>query len=224
MNYDGKVEVGGPWQVQETSQVEIRKLAVGFFDNNCYLLRDKATGQALLIDAAAEADRILAMCDGRLDAILTTHCHPDHVQALQEVVDQTGARTYASGPDAPLIPVVTDELLSDGSVLPLGAVSVEVVELVGHKRLGSPHISTSLGAVYRDADGSTHAFTGDALFPGGVGNTCDDAAAYSTLLNDVASKLFAKLPDRSVVYPGHGWDTTIGTERPSLQSWANRHW
>jgi len=224
VNYDGKVEVAGPWQVQETSQLEIRKLAVGFLDNNCYLLRDKLTGQSLLIDAAAEPDRILAMCDGQLDAVLTTHCHPDHFQALQEVDGQTGAKTYASAPEAPLIPVATDELLSDGSVLPVGQLKVELVELVGHKRLGSDHISTSLAAIYRDVDGSTHAFTGDALFPGGVGNTCDDPAAYSTLLNDVAGRLFAKLPDTTVVYPGHGWDTTLGAERPSLQAWANRHW
>lgn len=224
VNYDGKVEVGGPWQVQDSAQLEIRKLAVGFLDNNCYLLRDKATGQTLLIDAAAESGRILDMCDGQLDSVLTTHCHPDHFQALQEIVEQTGAKTYASEPEATLIPVRTDQFLADGSVLQLGQANIELVELVGHKRLGSEHISTSLAAVYRNPDGSTHAFTGDALFPGGIGNTCDDPAAYSTLLNDVASKLFAKLPDRTVVYPGHGWDTTIGAERPSLQVWANRHW
>ena len=96
--------------------------------------------------------------------------------------------------------------------------------LTGHRASYLDHVSTSAALVYRDPDGSTHVFVGDCLFPGGVGNTCDDPAAFTQLLNDVANRLFARLPDDTTVYPGHGADTTLGTERPSLSEWANRSW
>jgi glyoxylase-like metal-dependent hydrolase (beta-lactamase superfamily II) len=154
---------------------------------------------------------------------VTTHCHPDHFQALADVVAATGAKTYAASEEAPHIPVTTDAFLHDGQRLPLGSVNLRAVKLVGHKRVGNDHISSSLAVLYRDPDGSSHAFTGDSFFPGGVGNTCDDPAAYTQLLSDVTNKLFGKLPNHTVVYPGHGFDTTLGAERPSLRTWAMKY-
>lgn len=69
-----------------------------------------------------------------------------------------------------------------------------------------------------------HLFTGDCLFPGGVGNTEQDAARFTSLLNDVTTKLFDRLPHETWVYPGHGDDTDIGSERPHLATWRERGW
>ena len=224
VSYDEQTEFGGPPQTRETSQLEITKLTVGPMENNTYLLRDRASGATLLIDAAFEEDRIVELCGGKLDAVLTTHCHPDHWQALVDVVTATGATTYAGETEAPLIPAPTDVLVHDGDSIDVGTIGLTAVELTGHRRTGSDHICTSIALIHRDTDGSAHVFTGDCLFPGGVGNTCDDPVAFTTLLNDVATKLFGKLPDNTTVYPGHGFDTTIGTERPMLATWATRHW
>lgn len=223
-SYDGKVEVGGPAQTLSTGGLEITKLAVGPFDNNTYLLRDVATDTRLLIDAANEADRILQLCDGRLDFVLTTHCHLDHWQALAEVVEQTGAVTMTSEAEAAFIDVPTGVIVTDGQQIEIGSQLATAVLLTGHRARYLDHVSTSVGLAYQGPDGSHHVFTGDSLFPGGVGNTCDDPAAFSSLLNDVAHKIFGRLPDSTQVYPGHGFDTWLGIERPSLAIWANRHW
>lgn len=224
MAYDGIVEAGGPAQTRTTSGLDITKVAVGPMDNNAYLLRDRATGKTLLIDAANEPDRLLELCNGGLDMVLTTHCHADHWLALEEVVSKTGAITYAAAPEVAEIPIPTHIELEDGDEITLGESTLEVVFLTGHRASYLDHVSTSAALIYRDPDGSTHVFAGDCLFPGGVGNTCDDPAAFTQLLNDVANRLFARLPDDTTVYPGHGADTTLGTERPSLSEWANRSW
>ena len=82
----------------------------------------------------------------------------------------------------------------------------------------------SVALVLRSDDGSTHVFTGDSLFPGGVGNTQQDAARFGQLIDDVEQRLFAVLPDDTWVYPGHGKDTTLGAERPHLGEWRERGW
>lgn len=219
MEYNGEVSVTGPAQTLITKDLEISKLAVGPFDNNTYLLRCRATGASLLIDAANDAQRILELTGPGIDQILTTHSHPDHTFALQEVVTATGAQTLATAPEADEIPVATDVILTDGQTLAIGKASVEIVTLRGHRRWGSDHVCTSAAVVHRDTDGSTHVFTGDSLFPGGIGNTCDDPEAYGQLLADVVRKIFDRLPDDTRIYPGHGFDTTIGAERPSIPAW-----
>jgi glyoxylase-like metal-dependent hydrolase (beta-lactamase superfamily II) len=224
MNYDGKVEVGGPAQRIVTSQLDIDKIAVGPLDNNAYLLRNRTTGESLLIDAANESGRLLELCDGQLDSVLTTHCHLDHWLALQEVVDATGCQTLAATPEVPEIAVATDIELHDGDVIRLGDAALHIVTLRGHRANYLDHVSTSAAVIYRDPDGTSRVFSGDCLFPGGIGNTCEDPSAYSTLLNDVTSKLFAVLPDDAVIHPGHGHDSTIGTERPSLTEWMRPAW
>ena len=219
MEYNGEVSVTGPAQTLTTQDLEISKLAVGPFDNNTYLLRCKQTGASLLIDAANDPDRILALTGPNVDQILTTHSHPDHYFALQEVVDATGAQTLATAAEAAEISVATDVIVADGDTVAIGDASVEILTLRGHRMWGSDHVCTSAAVVHRDSDGSTHIFTGDSLFPGGVGNTCDDAESYRQLLGDVVDKIFDRFPDDARIYPGHGFDTTLGAERPSLPAW-----
>jgi len=212
------VRVGGPSDTREIDGgVTLTKLAVGQMDNNAYLLVDR-TGQGLLIDAAAEPLRILEMIgDTPVVKIVTTHQHADHWQALAEVKAATKAVTVAHPADAPGIPVPTDELVEDGGTVEFGDTRLHVTHLVGHTP-GS--IALTLNA----AGPQPHLFTGDCLFPGGVGNTQKDAARFASLYEGVATKIFGRLPDATCVYPGHGGDTTLGAERPHLDEWRERGW
>jgi glyoxylase-like metal-dependent hydrolase (beta-lactamase superfamily II) len=218
MAYSGSVHVGGPADVHELTDLMISKVAVGPMDNNAYLLRCRATGEQLLVDAANDPETLLRLVgpDG-LATVVTTHRHGDHWQALQAVVDATGARTVAGRHDAEGIPVATDVALDDGDTVRVGRVELTARHLVGHT-------PGSVALVYDDPHGHPHVFTGDCLFPGGVGNTHDDPQAFERLLHDVRTALFDVLPDETWVYPGHGKDTTLGDERPHLQEWADRGW
>ncbi|MEU5162849.1 MBL fold metallo-hydrolase [Streptomyces sp. NPDC020875] len=218
MTYSGVVKVGGPADVHELTDLMISKVAVGPMDNNSYLLRCRATGEQLLIDAAADAGTLLSLIgDDSIASVVTTHRHGDHWQALAEVVAATGARTYAGRYDAEGIPVATDVPVDDGDVITVGRVGLTARHLVGHT-------PGSIALVYDDPHGHPHVFTGDCLFPGGVGNTRQDAEAFTRLIGDVESKLFDRLPDETWVYPGHGKDTTLGAERPRLPEWRARGW
>jgi glyoxylase-like metal-dependent hydrolase (beta-lactamase superfamily II) len=217
MAYTGDVRVGGPTDTREIGGVTLTKLAVGSFENNVYLLVDE-TGQGLLIDAAAEPSRIIELIgDTPVAKIVTTHQHADHWQALAEVQAATGAVTVAHPLDAPGIPVPTAELVEDGGTVQFGNTTLSVTHLVGH--------TPGSIALALDGDGPTpHLFTGDCLFPGGVGNTQKDAARFETLYDGVVSKVFGRLPDTTWVYPGHGKDTTLAAERPHLAEWRERGW
>lgn len=216
--YTGKVKVAGPADVRELGELIVSKIAVGPMDNNSYLLRCRRTGAQVLIDAAAEPDTLLTLIGGDgLTAVVTTHAHRDHwAGALREVVDNTGAATYAHPADAGAIDVPTTHLVSDGDCIPVGAAELRVIHLVGHT-------PGSIALLYDDPDGPPHLFTGDSLFPGGVGRTTTPKA-FQSLFDDVSEKVFARLPDETWVYPGHGDDTSLGHERPSLPSWAARGW
>jgi glyoxylase-like metal-dependent hydrolase (beta-lactamase superfamily II) len=189
---------------------------VGPMDNVAYLLRCRATGAGLLVDAAAEAPRLLALVGDRLDAVATTHRHADHHGALADVVAATGARTLAGADDADALPVPVDERLHHGDVVRAGDLALEVVHLRGHT-------PGSVALVHRDRGGRVLALTGDSLFPGGVGKT-SGAPDFTSLLDDVEARLFGVLPDRTEVLPGHGAPTTLGAERPSLGAWRARGW
>ncbi|WP_420033053.1 MBL fold metallo-hydrolase [Streptomyces sp. cg28] len=218
MTYSGTVKVGGPADVHELQSLMISKVAVGPMDNNAYLLRCRATDQQLLIDAANEPKTLLRLIgDDGIAAVVTTHRHGDHWQALSEVVAATGARTFAGRDDAEGIPVATDVAVADGDTIEFGQISLTARHLVGHT-------PGSIALVYDDPHGHPHVFTGDCLFPGGVGNTWKDPQAFTSLIDDVETKIFARLPDETWVYPGHGNDTTLGAERPHLQEWRARGW
>ncbi len=215
--YNGRVTVGGPADVHELTGLVVSKLAVGSFNNNAYLLRCRVTGRQVLVDAAAEPERLLELVgpDG-IDAVVTTHRHPDHWQALADVVAATGATTIAHELDAPGIPVPTDIVVRDGDAIPVGSVVLEAIHLVGHT-------PGSIALLYDDPDGPPHLFTGDCLFPGGVGKT-GSPEDFDSLYSGVVERVFDRLPDETWVYPGHGWDTTVGAERGSLGEWRERGW
>lgn len=215
--YTGKVTKGGTPDVRELAGLVITKASVGPMDNNTYLLRCRQTDEQLLIDAANDADTILELVGDSLSRIVTTHQHYDHWQALAEVQRRTGARTTAHPLDAEGIPVATDDGVSDGDTITVGAVTLNVIHLVGHT-------PGSIALLYDDPSGHPHLFTGDCLFPGGVGNTFGDKDNFARLIADVEEKLFGRLPDETWVYPGHGADTTLGNERPSVTEWRSRGW
>ncbi|HTC71157.1 MAG TPA: MBL fold metallo-hydrolase [Acidothermaceae bacterium] len=216
--YTGDVQVGGPVAVRELPGLRITKVAVGPYDNNAYLLRCTATGDTMLIDAAAEPDRLLTeRGNGLLVSVVTTHQHPDHWQGLEAVVGITGPAVIAHPLDAPRLPIPMTQTVVDGDVLDVGNVQVKVIHLKGHT-------PGSIAIVY-DWDSSTpHIFTGDSLFPGGPGNTRKNVADFTSLMNDLETRVFGVLPDATWVYPGHGADTTLGVERPHLAEWRARGW
>ncbi|MFI2028439.1 MBL fold metallo-hydrolase [Streptomyces buecherae] len=218
MTYSGAVEVGGPADVHELTDLMISKIAVGPMNNNAYLLRCRATDEQLLIDAANDSARLLDFIgDDGIASVVTTHRHGDHWQALDEVVRATGARTHAGRHDAEGVPVATDVLVDDGDTIRVGRVALTARHLVGHT-------PGSIALIYDDPHGHPHVFTGDCLFPGGVGNTWGEERSFASLINDVERKLFDVLPDETWVYPGHGADTTLGAERPHLGEWRERGW
>ncbi len=218
-SYTGDVEVGGAPDVRELPGLTVTKLAVSEMANNAYLLTCTATGEALLVDAAAEPEALLALVgDALLRTVVTTHGHWDHHRALPEVVAATGAATVAHAADAADLPVRVDRTVEHGETVPVGEQPLEVIHLSGHT-------PGSIALVWRGpGDAGTHVFSGDSLFPGGVGNTQQDAARFTSLIDDVEERLFGTLPDETWVYPGHGGDTTLGAERPNLPEWRARGW
>jgi glyoxylase-like metal-dependent hydrolase (beta-lactamase superfamily II) len=217
VTYTGDVTPGGPAAVRELPDLTITKVSVGPMDNNAYLLRCHVTGEQLLIDAANDADRLLAVIgDGGLSTVVTTHQHQDHWFALEDVIEATRATSIAHPADAAALPIV-DSTVEDGGTVQVGQSTLEVIHLVGHT-------PGSIALLYRDPAGFPHLFTGDSLFPGGVGNTNKDPERFTSLLNDVEHKLFDRLPDETWFYPGHGKDSTLGAERPSLAQWRERGW
>jgi glyoxylase-like metal-dependent hydrolase (beta-lactamase superfamily II) len=216
MAYTGNVSPGGPPDVRQLPALTITKVSVGPMDNNAYLLRCMHTGDQVLIDAANDADRLLSLIGAAgLSTVVTTHQHPDHWQALAEVVKATGARVVAHPADAPELPVAT-ETVEGGGTVRVGDCALEVIHLVGHT-------PGSIALLYRDPSGTGHLFTGDSLFPGGPGRTTNPKD-FNSLMADLEMKIFGRLPDDTWFYPGHGNDGTLGRERPSLPEWRARGW
>lgn len=216
MSYTGEVVVDGPAQTRELPALIISKVAVGPYNNNCYLLRCRRTDDQLLIDAADEPEVLTALIgsDG-LATVVTTHRHGDHWQALPAVVVATGAKTVAHPLDAPELPVDTDVLVDHGATVAVGDVTLEVIHLRGHT-------PGSIALLYDDPEGTPHLFTADSLFPGGIGKTTADT--FPQLFADVNERIFERLPDETWIYPGHGNDSTLGAERPHLAEWRSRGW
>ncbi len=221
MTYTGNVSVGGQAQTRELPGLAITKVAVGPMDNNAYLLRCTSTGELLLIDAANEPETLLGLIDGQpLATIVTTHRHHDHWVALEAVSKATGADTVAHVEDAPALPVAPTLLVSHGDTISVGNARLSVIHLRGHTP-GSIALCYDAGGELAD---QPHLFTGDSLFPGGPGNTDHDPERFGSLITDLEERIFATLPDGTWVYPGHGGDTTIGTERPHVPEWRARGW
>ena len=219
-NYTGHVEPRTA-ALRTLPGASIVKVSVGAMDNNTYLVTCSQTGETLLIDAANDADILLELIERyapKLSLIVTSHQHGDHWQALSAVAKATGAPTAAHQLDAGPLPVKPDRLLADGDTVKIGELSFDVIHLRGHTP-GSVALALS-GPAAGDA---VHLFTGDCLFPGGVGKTWK-SGDFTQLLTDVTSRVFDIYPDSTVIYPGHGDDKMLGTERPHLAEWHARGW
>jgi len=219
--YTGHVEQGGPAARRTLDALSITKISVVPMDNNAYLLVCADTNEALLIDAANDPDRLsdlIGSGPGRptLRTIVTTHQHHDHWQALGATAGAFGANTVAHPADAGPLPVSPDILVEHGAVVRVGSCDLEVIHLRGHT-------PGSIALVYRDPAGHPHLFTGDSLFPGGIGRTTSPED-FTSLINDVERRIFDVLPADTWFYPGHGDDSTVGAERPNLPEWRARGW
>jgi glyoxylase-like metal-dependent hydrolase (beta-lactamase superfamily II) len=194
----------------EGDDLIVRKVEVGTMENNTYYLECPETHQALLVDGCFDADAIVAAGEGaEVVAIVQTHGHADHVQALPELEHRLGVDVCAHPGDG--YPVTVDRPLSDGDLIRFGNRAATVLHTPGH----------TPGSVCLLA--GRHLVSGDTLFPGGPGNTGGNPEAFAEIIGSIRAKLFT-LPDETAVYPGHGDDTTIGTEKPSLQEWIDRGW
>ncbi|HEX4903286.1 MAG TPA: MBL fold metallo-hydrolase [Acidimicrobiales bacterium] len=197
------------WQDE---QAEVHKVVVGPMDNNVFVLRCRETGDALLVDAANEHERLLDLCRA-LDVrqVIETHGHWDHIQAVPELRD-AGYSVHVTAEDAAMLPSY-DEILEDESVIEVGRLRLHTIHTPGH----------TPGSMSFRLEGSPLLFSGDTLFPGGPGNTSFEGGDFGTIIASIDRRLFT-LPPETLVLPGHGDDTTIGTERPQLQEWIDRGW
>lgn len=216
----GHTDPGGAAIRRDLDALSITKISVGPMDNNAYLLVCRATNEALLVDAAAEPDRLADLVGAgderpELRHLVTTHRHADHWQALGAVAGMFETRQIAHPLDAGELPIPMDELVEHGDVVRFGEIELEVVHLRGHT-------PGSIALVYRDA-GGPHIITGDSLFPGGVGRT-GSPEDFRRLMDDVEQRVFDRLPDETWFYPGHGDDSTLGAQRPHLAQWRERGW
>ena len=193
-------------------QIEIHKLVVGPYDNNVFVMRCVATGDAVLLDAANEHEKLLELCQ-RLNVrrVLETHGHWDHIQAVPQLRD-AGYSVGVTAEDAAMLPSY-DEVIEDDSVIQVGSVRLHTIHTPGH----------TPGSMCFLVEGSPVLFSGDTLFPGGPGATKFEGSSFPTIIESIDRRLLT-LPVETLVLPGHGDDTTIGTERPHLQEWIDRGW
>jgi len=196
------------------ADVEVHKVVVGPFENNVFVVRCLATGEAALLDAANEHDQLLELCQ-RLGVrrVLETHGHWDHIQAIP-AMREAGYEVAVTAADAPMLEDVGyDVLIDDAEVIEVGRLRLHAIHNPGH----------TSGSISFKLEDTPLLFTGDTLFPGGPGATHFDDADFGTIINSITDKLFV-FPDSTLVLPGHGGDTTIGTERPHLDEWIERGW
>ncbi|MEA2476860.1 MAG: hypothetical protein QOC87_1059 [Actinomycetota bacterium] len=194
----------------EGDDLIVRKIEVGDLENNTYIIECPETHDAFIVDGSFEAKKIVEASNGaNIVAILQTHGHYDHVQALAALKENFDVPVLAHDGDE--YPVPIDRILSDGERLELGKRTVTVLHTPGHTPGSVCFVSGS------------HLISGDTLFPGGPGNTWGDRGAFEQIIGSIESKLFV-LDDATAVYPGHGDDTTIGNEKPHLQEWIDRGW
>lgn len=219
-NYTGHLEPGTAAR-RTLPHATIVKASVGPMDNNAYLITCSQTGESLLLDAANDAETLLDLIETNapnLTLIVTSHQHPDHWLALEEVAKATGAPTAAHQLDAEPLPVKPDRILVHGDTIDVGKLTFDVIHLQGHTEG-----SVALALSGEPTGGVVQLFSGDCLFPGGIGKTWKDGD-FDRLLGDVSRRVFDVYPDSTVVYPGHGDDTTLGAERPHLAEWRERGW
>jgi glyoxylase-like metal-dependent hydrolase (beta-lactamase superfamily II) len=194
--------------------VEVHRVVVGPFDNNVFVVRCRRTGEAVLIDAANEHERLLELCRNLgVRRVLETHGHWDHIQAVP-AMREAGYEVAVTALDAPrLKDVGYDVFLDDTEVVEVGRLRLHAIHTPGHTE----------GSICFRVEGTPLLFSGDTLFPGGPGNTSFEGGDFTTIISSISDSLF-RLDDDVIVLPGHGADTTIGAERPHLDEWVARGW
>lgn len=196
------------------ADVEVHKTVVGPFENNVFIVRCRASGDAALIDAANEHEQLLELCRHLgVRRVLETHGHWDHIQAVPQI-REAGYEVAVTAADAPMLSEVGyDVLIDDAEVIEVGRLRLHAIHNPGH----------TPGSISFHVDGTPLLFTGDTLFPGGPGNTANEGGDFETIIDSITERLFC-FADDTIVLPGHGLDTTIGTERPHLDEWVARGW
>jgi glyoxylase-like metal-dependent hydrolase (beta-lactamase superfamily II) len=196
----------------EDPTVRVEKLVVGPYENNVFVVRSKGTGEAVIIDAANEHELLLDVARATgVRRVLTTHGHFDHIQAVKQMRD-AGIDVGIAADDAKMLPSY-DFTIPDDDVIEVGDLRLRTIHTPGH----TPGSTSFL------LEGHPLLFTGDTLFPGGPGNTSFKDASFEQIIRSIDRRLFT-LPADLLVLPGHGLDTTLGTERPHLQEWVDRGW
>jgi glyoxylase-like metal-dependent hydrolase (beta-lactamase superfamily II) len=197
---------------QDTA-VEVHRVVVGPVENNVYIVRCRTTGDSLLIDAANEHDKLLELCQVlTVRQVVETHGHWDHIQAVEAVRD-AGIDVAVTEADSGMLPSY-DQILEDRSVLQVGRLRIGTVATPGH----------TPGSMCFTVEGTPLLFTGDTLFPGGPGNTSFEHSDFSTIITSIEDRLFSQFGPDTMVLPGHGVGTTIGSESPHLDEWVDRGW
>lgn len=220
--YTGNVQPGDPAQFTDSSLLTIGKLAVDEkMSNNCYLLVDRSTSAKLLIDPAADAEAIITAFGDTFSGIVVTHQHWDHHRALAALAQLSpDSPVFAGRADAAAITEQTGievtHPVDHGDTIALCDQELAVLGLAGHT-------PGSIAVLHTDPAGHPHLFTGDSLFPGGPGKTAG-TPEFESLMNDLQTKVFDRLPDETWFHPGHGNDSTLGAERPHLGEWRARGW
>ena len=197
----------------QDTRADIHHIVVGPMDNNVYVLRCRETGDAVLLDAANEHDKLLELCrDLGVRQVLETHGHWDHIQAVPAVRD-AGYEVGVAAADAGMLPSY-DFVLEDDAVIPVGRLRLRTILTPGH----------TPGSMCFRVEDLPVVFSGDTLFPGGPGATKFEGGDFPTIIRSIADRLFSPLDPDVRVLPGHGEATTIGAERPHLQEWVDRGW
>lgn len=196
----------------ETSDVRIDKYVVGPFENNVFVIRDKGSGDAVLVDAANEHELLLEVSRATgVRRVLTTHGHWDHIQAVT-AIRNAGIEVGIAEADAAMLPSY-DFTIPDDDVVTVGDLRLRSIHTPGHTR----------GSTCFLLEGHPVVLSGDTLFPGGAGNTATEGASFDQIIESIDRRLFT-LPPETFVLPGHGLDTTVGAERPHLDVWVSRGW
>ncbi len=193
--------------------IEVHKIVVGPVDNNVFVVRCTETGEAVLLDAANEHDRLLELCETLgVRTVLETHGHWDHIQAIP-AVREAGYKVGVTAEDAEMLPSY-DYLLEDDTVIDIGRLRIRTVHTPGH----------TPGSMSFHVENTPLLFSGDTLFPGGPGATQFEGGDFDTIIQSIEDRIFRVFDGDTIVLPGHGDDTTIGTESGSLDDWVARGW
>jgi glyoxylase-like metal-dependent hydrolase (beta-lactamase superfamily II) len=207
------VEVPEVNLIWKDATCEVHRTVVGPMDNNVYVVRCRRTGDAVLVDAANEHEALLELCrDLGVRSVVETHGHWDHIQAVPAVRD-AGYEVAVTREDADMLPSY-DLLLSDDQVLEVGRLRIRTLATPGH----------TPGSICFAVEGTPLLLSGDTLFPGGPGNTSFPGGNFATIIRSIDDRIFSRFEADTIVLPGHGSSTTVGSESPHLSEWIERGW